>query len=65
MSEDEAEVNLGNQFAAAWHFKRHDKRKELADAETEAGEAKRGLWADKEPVTPWDWRKHKREAAAR
>jgi endonuclease YncB( thermonuclease family) len=25
-------------------------------AERESREAKRGLWADKDPVRPWEWR---------
>lgn len=33
----------------AWHFKRYDSSNSLADAETEARSAKRGLWADKSP----------------
>ena len=45
----------------AWHFKRYDKRQALADTEKEAREAKRGLWADKEPVPPWEWRKSEAE----
>ncbi len=45
----------------AWHFKRYSKSKELADAETEAREAKRGLWADKSPIPPWEFRRLHRE----
>lgn len=45
----------------AWHFKRYSKSKELADAEVEAREAKRGLWADPAPIPPWDFRKLQRE----
>lgn len=45
----------------ARHFKRYDNRQSLADAEKESREAKRGLWADKEPVPPWEWRKSEAE----
>lgn len=41
----------------AWHFKRYNSEKILADAEIAAREAKRGLWADPNPVAPWDYRK--------
>ena len=30
----------------------------LEGFETEAREAKRGLWRDPHPVPPWEWRKH-------
>ena len=41
----------------AWHFVRYAKNdKELARLEAEARTSKRGLWADKEPVAPWEWR---------
>ena len=32
----------------------------LEKLETEAREAKRGLWADPNPVPPWEWRKRSR-----
>jgi micrococcal nuclease len=31
----------------------------LERLETEAREAKKGLWADPRPVPPWEWRKQK------
>lgn len=48
----------------AWHFKRYSKDKDLADAETEAREAGRGLWGDPEPLAPWEFRMRAREKAA-
>lgn len=45
----------------AWHFKRYNMDQKLAYAEVEAREAGRGLWADKEPVPPWEFRKAARE----
>lgn len=41
----------------AWHYKQYSKSKELAEAEEEARKAKKGLWADKSPVPPWEFRK--------
>ncbi len=41
----------------AWHYKQHSKSKELAEAEDEARRAKKGLWADKSPEPPWEFRK--------
>ncbi|CAN5155509.1 thermonuclease family protein [soil metagenome] len=42
----------------AWHFVRYAKNdKELARLEAEASCAKRGLWTEKDPVAPWEWRK--------
>ncbi len=32
----------------------------LRDAQAEAQQAKRGLWADPNPIPPWEWRKGKR-----
>jgi len=40
----------------AWHYARYSKDAGLAAAEREARAARRGLWADKAPVPPWEWR---------
>jgi len=50
----------------AWHYVRYSDDALLAAAEVEAREARRGLWADREPVPPWEWRagEHARKTAA-
>lgn len=45
----------------AWHFKRYSQSKELADVETDARKAKRGLWSEKNPIPPWEFRKQARD----
>ncbi len=42
----------------AWHYKQYSDDPELAELEEQTGAAKRGLWADAEPVPPWKFRKH-------
>lgn len=37
----------------AWHFKKYSSDKILANLESEARIAKRGLWKDKNPMSPW------------
>ena len=49
------------QDGMAWHYTTYSKSKDLAKAEDEARKAKKGLWADKEPVPPWEYRKTERE----
>ena len=45
----------------AWFYVRYGKGYEhLGDAEAEARARKAGLWADREPVAPWEWRHAKR-----
>jgi len=46
----------------AWHFKRYSSDKDLAAAEEKARAAGLGLWADKEPVPPWDYRASKQKS---
>ena len=49
----------------AWHYKKYEKeqapedRTAYAAAEGQARAAHRGLWADTDPVPPWEWRHHK------
>jgi endonuclease YncB( thermonuclease family) len=51
----------------AWHFKRYEKEQRLEDreayaaAEIEARQAGRGLWRDRNPVPPWEWRAGRRK----
>lgn len=44
----------------AWVFDRYVTDRSLYALQDEAREAKRGLWADREPVPPWEWRKGSR-----
>ena len=41
----------------AWHYKDYDSSKSFAEAEASARREQRGLWAEPNPVAPWDWRK--------
>jgi micrococcal nuclease len=40
----------------AWHYKQYDQSQKLADLETDAHDAQRGLWADLDPTPPWEFR---------
>ncbi len=37
-------------------YRRYSNDQSLSDLEEEARVARRGLWADPEPVPPWEWR---------
>jgi len=53
-------MNLFSGFVAivlALAYRQYSKSKELAAAEELARKEKRGLWADKEPEPPWEFRK--------
>lgn len=45
----------------AWHFKRYSNNLVYAELEILARKKKIGLWQDKNPVEPWNWRKFKRQ----
>ena len=51
----------------AWHYKQYEKeqserdRREYAEAEIRARGAIKGLWLDKEPIPPWEWRHQRRK----
>ena len=58
---DGADANLDQVWAGlAWFFRRYakelppDRRQQHAEAEVQAQAERRGLWADAEPVAPWD-----------
>jgi endonuclease YncB( thermonuclease family) len=51
------------QSGLAWVYRKYDKGYEhLYALEEEARNSRRGLWADSNPIAPWDWRKAKRDA---
>lgn len=47
------------QSGAAWVYERYNTDNALPALQLEAQEQKRGLWADSQPVPPWEWR-HKK-----
>lgn len=55
---DGADVNLEQvRRGIAWVYRRYaGNAPAYYQAEREAREAKRGLWADSRPVPPWEWR---------
>lgn len=44
------------QSGAAWVYERYNTDKALPALQREAQTQKRGLWADSQPVPPWEWR---------
>ncbi len=48
------------QSGAAWVYERYNTDKALPALQREAQKQRRGLWADVNPVPPWEWR-HKKE----
>jgi endonuclease YncB( thermonuclease family) len=45
----------------AWRYVQYDKGGSYIDAEKDARNHKRGLWADPHPIPPWEFRRAKRE----
>jgi endonuclease YncB( thermonuclease family) len=61
---DGQDVNLEQvRRGCGWHYKKYQNEQPLDDrlsynaAEESARASKVGLWADNDPVPPWDWRK--------
>lgn len=51
------------QSGLAWVYRKYDKGHEhLYAIEEDAKNARRGLWADSNPIAPWDWRKAKQNS---
>jgi len=60
--EDGRELNLELLKAGlAWHHQRYGEKPNYAQAEEEARKAGLGLWSDKDPTPPWEWRQQKRK----
>lgn len=66
---DGIDANLAQiEGGMAWHYKMYQKdqapadRKLYAQAERDARQARRGLWIDRIPQAPWEYRKAKRRA---
>ncbi|MCA9211964.1 MAG: thermonuclease family protein [Planctomycetales bacterium] len=49
----------------AWQFKAFDTSAELSQLEETARNAKLGLWADANPIAPWEFRETKRQLESR
>lgn len=47
------------QSGGAWVYERYNTDNVLPALQQEAREQKRGLWADSQPVPPWEWRRIK------
>jgi|688.fasta_scaffold45943_5 endonuclease YncB( thermonuclease family) len=45
----------------AWHFKKYSKDQYYANLERQARKQRVGLWADPNPVAPWDYRASRRK----
>lgn len=45
------------QSGMAWHYTRYNNSTAYIKAQEAAKNSRRGLWADKNPVAPWDYRK--------
>lgn len=43
----------------AWHYNFYDRTPAYIEAEQEARKARKGLWADPNPINPYNWRKKK------
>lgn len=41
----------------AWHYKKYSRDPELAKLEFAARSKRIGLWAESNPVSPWEWRR--------
>jgi endonuclease YncB( thermonuclease family) len=58
-------INLNQQLVWAglawWYRRKAPNDSVLSEMETKAQKAKRGLWADKSPIPPWEWRRGNRQ----
>jgi micrococcal nuclease len=45
-----------------WHYTEYDDNPRWAELEREARRKRVGLWSERAPVAPWEWRRAQREA---
>jgi hypothetical protein len=45
---------------AAWWYQKYSSNSKLRELEREARYRKCGLWVEKNPMAPWDWRTQKK-----
>jgi endonuclease YncB( thermonuclease family) len=45
----------------AWWYRKYSKDESLRQLEADAQAARRGLWADPDPMPPWEWRHPRKE----
>ena len=58
--EDGRELNLELLKAGlAWYHQSYGEKQHYAQAEAEARKSGLGLWSDKDPTPPWEWRRQK------
>jgi endonuclease YncB( thermonuclease family) len=48
-----------------WHYTEYDDNPRWAELEREARRKRVGLWSERAPVAPWEWRRAQREARKR
>jgi endonuclease YncB( thermonuclease family) len=59
---DGRDVNLEMlEEGMAWHYKKYDHNTRLGSARA----ARKGLWQDRAPMPPWDWRRNRKEQRGR
>jgi micrococcal nuclease len=57
VSTDRIDINAKMiQDGWAWHYKKYNLDSKLANLELQARAARRGLWAEPNPLSPWDFR---------
>jgi len=59
-------INLNHQLVKnglAWHYLKYSKDTILQSLEDKARKQSIGLWADKNAISPWQWRANKKEAS--
>ncbi|MDY0223000.1 MAG: thermonuclease family protein [Desulfobacterium sp.] len=49
----------------AWWYRKYSEDNSLSELESKAQANKKGMWADKNPVAPWEWRRKKKTNSLR